>query len=111
MTRTYSLVTESGPSALSAYVPELPSILVTGTSADESGVRAVEAIRIYWELGMHLTQVTTTGSFLAGSNLEGSAIWAYVVGPVSRVCCTRRKKSFPRLLDFLLLKRNVNSSR
>ena len=29
MTRTYSLVIETGPTGLSAYVPELPSILLT----------------------------------------------------------------------------------
>ena len=50
MTRKYSLVMESGPSGLSAYVPELPSILVTGNSADELAVRASEAIQIYWDV-------------------------------------------------------------
>ncbi len=50
MTRKYSLVTESGPAGLSAYVPELSSILVTGESAEELGTRAVEAIRIYWDV-------------------------------------------------------------
>jgi hypothetical protein len=34
MIRKYSLVMESGPSGYSAYVPELPSILVTGASAE-----------------------------------------------------------------------------
>lgn len=33
----------------SAYVPELPTILVTGASADELSARAREAIRMYWE--------------------------------------------------------------
>ena len=50
MTRKYSLVMESGPTGLSAYVPELPSILVTGGSAEELAARASEAIRIYWDV-------------------------------------------------------------
>ncbi len=50
MTRKYSLVMEDGPDGMSAYVPELPSILVTGSSADELIVRASEAVRIYWEV-------------------------------------------------------------
>lgn len=49
MTRKYSLVFESGPEGMSGYVPELPSILVTASSADELAVRASEAIKIYWE--------------------------------------------------------------
>ena len=50
MTRNYSLVIESGPHGMSAYVPKFPSILATGSSADELIVRASEAIRIYWEV-------------------------------------------------------------
>lgn len=50
MTRMYSLVVESGPNGFSGYVPELPSILVTGRSAEELTARATEAIRIYWEM-------------------------------------------------------------
>lgn len=50
MTRKYSLVLESGPTGLSGYVPELPSILVTGGSADELAARAAEAIQIYWDV-------------------------------------------------------------
>jgi predicted RNase H-like HicB family nuclease len=50
MTRKYSLVLESGPEGLSGYVPELPSILVTGGTADEVMARAAEAIRIYWDI-------------------------------------------------------------
>ena len=50
MIRKYSLVTESGPAGLSAYVPELPSILVTGNSPEELGARAIEAIQIYWDV-------------------------------------------------------------
>lgn len=49
MTRKYSLVIECGPAGYSGYVPELPSILVTGASAEELTVRAGEAIRLYWE--------------------------------------------------------------
>ena len=50
MTRKYSLVMENGPTGLSAYVPELPSILVTGSSAEELATRAAEAIQIYWDV-------------------------------------------------------------
>ena len=50
MTRKYSLVIESGPTGLSAYVPELPSILVTGSSTEELVTRAAEAIQVYWEV-------------------------------------------------------------
>lgn len=50
MTRKYSLVMESGPTGFSGYVPELPSILVTGSSAEELTARATEAIQIYWEV-------------------------------------------------------------
>lgn len=50
MTRKYSLVMERGPTGLSAYVPELPSILVTGGSVEELGARAAEAIQIYWNI-------------------------------------------------------------
>ena len=49
MTRKYSLVIEGGPTGYSAYVPELPAILVTGRSLEELTNRAAEAIRIYWE--------------------------------------------------------------
>ena len=48
-TRKYSLVIEGEPGGYSAYVPELPSILVTGGSVEELTARAVEAIRVYWE--------------------------------------------------------------
>ena len=49
MTRKYSLVIEGDSNGYSAYVPELPTILVTGTSIDELTSRASEAIRTYWE--------------------------------------------------------------
>ena len=50
MTRKYSLVMENGPTGYSGYVPELPSILVTGGSVEELTTRAQEAIRVYWEV-------------------------------------------------------------
>ena len=49
MTRKYSLVIEGDPTGYSAYVPELPTILVTGRSVEELTTRAAEAIRVYWE--------------------------------------------------------------
>lgn len=49
MTRTYSLVIEGDEAGYSAYVPELPTILVTGRTMDELTSRATEAIRLYWE--------------------------------------------------------------
>jgi predicted RNase H-like HicB family nuclease len=49
MTRTYSLVIEGDESGFSGYVPELPTILVTGKSVDELTRCANEAIRLWWE--------------------------------------------------------------
>jgi predicted RNase H-like HicB family nuclease len=49
MTRKYSLVIEGNEAGYSAYVPELPAILVTGKSIDELTERATEAIQLYWE--------------------------------------------------------------
>jgi predicted RNase H-like HicB family nuclease len=49
MTRKYSLLINGDSSGYSAYVPELPTILVTGESIEELSERAKEAIRIYWE--------------------------------------------------------------
>jgi predicted RNase H-like HicB family nuclease len=49
MSRKYSLVIEGDPTGYSAYVPELPTILVTGRSVEELTARATEAIRVYWE--------------------------------------------------------------
>jgi predicted RNase H-like HicB family nuclease len=48
MTRKYSLAIEGESGSYSAYVPELPTILVTGESLDELTLRASEAIRLYW---------------------------------------------------------------
>jgi predicted RNase H-like HicB family nuclease len=49
MTRIYSLVIEGDESGYSAYVPELPTILVTGNTIEELRHRAAEAIQIWWE--------------------------------------------------------------
>ena len=49
MKRNYSLAIEGEPGSYSAYVPELPAILVSGSSLDELTVRASEAIRLYIE--------------------------------------------------------------
>jgi predicted RNase H-like HicB family nuclease len=49
MKRSYSLAIEGEPGSYSAYVPELPAILITGRSLDELTARAVEAIRLYLE--------------------------------------------------------------
>jgi predicted RNase H-like HicB family nuclease len=49
MTRKYTLVIEGDEAGYSAYVPELPTILVTGASIDELTTRASEAIRLYWD--------------------------------------------------------------
>ena len=48
-TRKYSLVIEGDSNGYSAYVPELPSILVTGRTVEGLMARAKEAIRVYWE--------------------------------------------------------------
>jgi predicted RNase H-like HicB family nuclease len=47
--RTYSLVIEGDSDGYSGYVPELPTILVTGGSIDDLTARAKEAIQLYWE--------------------------------------------------------------
>lgn len=49
MTRKYPLVIEGDSAGYSAYVPELPTILVTGSSLEEIDSLAAEAIRIYSE--------------------------------------------------------------
>jgi predicted RNase H-like HicB family nuclease len=41
-------VIEGDNAGYSAYVPELPSILVTGATLEELTSRAVEAILLYW---------------------------------------------------------------
>ena len=47
MTRRYSLVIEGDEAGYSAYVSELPTILVTGRSMDELTARARDAVRLY----------------------------------------------------------------
>ncbi len=49
MTRKYSVLIEGDEFGYSAYVPELPTILVTGKSIDELTRRAGEAIQLWWE--------------------------------------------------------------
>ena len=50
MTRTYSLIIEGDGAGYSAYVPELPTIVVTGNSIEDLTARAKEAIQVYWEV-------------------------------------------------------------
>ena len=49
MTRKYSLIIEGDSHGYSAYVPELPTILVTGSSVEELSKRATQAIQTYWD--------------------------------------------------------------
>lgn len=49
MIRTYSLVIEGDSNGYSGYIPELPTIVVTGGTVEELTARAKDAIRIYWE--------------------------------------------------------------
>ncbi len=49
MTRKYSLVIEGDADGYSGYVPELPTILITGSSIEELSARATEAIQTYWD--------------------------------------------------------------
>ena len=49
MKRTYFRAVEGEPGSYSAYVPELPTILVTDGSMEELTARASEAIRLYWD--------------------------------------------------------------
>ena len=59
MTRKYSLVIEGDENGYSGYVPELPTILVTGLSIDDLTARATEAIRLYWST-VHADQSPTS---------------------------------------------------
>jgi len=47
--RTYSLIIEGDGAGYSGYVPELPTILVTGSSIEDLAARAKQAIQLYWE--------------------------------------------------------------
>lgn len=61
MTRKYSLVIEGDSTGYSGYIPELPTILVTGDSIEELTARAKEAVRIYWE-SLHTDRSPTSTS-------------------------------------------------
>lgn len=50
MIRTYTLIIEGVGAGYSAYVPELPTIVVTGKSIEDLTARAKEAIQLYWEV-------------------------------------------------------------
>ena len=58
MTRKYSLLIEGDELGYSAYVPELPTVLVTGKSIDELRRRAAEAIQLWWESSEHTASPT-----------------------------------------------------
>ena len=47
--RKYTLIIEGDSAGYSGYVPELPTILVTGKSIEDLTARAKEAIGLYWE--------------------------------------------------------------
>jgi predicted RNase H-like HicB family nuclease len=49
MTRKYTLMIEGDSEGYSAYVAELPAILVTGISPEEITARGAEAIRLWWD--------------------------------------------------------------
>ena len=49
MIRKYSLIIEGDDAGYSGYVPELPTILVTGKSIEELTTCAKEVVRLYWE--------------------------------------------------------------
>ena len=49
MIRKYSLIIEGDDASYSGYVPELPTILVTGNSIEDLTARAKEAVLLYWE--------------------------------------------------------------
>ena len=59
-TRKYSLVIDGEEGAYSAYVPELPAILITGRSIEELTTRAQDAIRLYLdEIGAERSPTST----------------------------------------------------
>jgi predicted RNase H-like HicB family nuclease len=49
MIRKYSLIVKGDGDSYSGYVPELPTILVTGNSMEDLTARAKEAITLYCE--------------------------------------------------------------
>src|SRR5277367_2562662 len=64
----YSLIDERDSDGYSAYVPELSSIVMTGSSMDELTARAREAIRICWE------------ELRGGSGWDDSGNWGGLTG-------------------------------
>jgi predicted RNase H-like HicB family nuclease len=49
MTRKYSLIIEGDEGGYSGYLPELPTVVVTGKSIEDVTDSAKEAVRVYWE--------------------------------------------------------------
>ena len=49
MIRTYSLIIEGDGASYSDYIPELPTVLVTGSSIEDLTARAKDAVQLYWE--------------------------------------------------------------
>jgi predicted RNase H-like HicB family nuclease len=49
MIRKYTLIIEGDSASYSGYMPEVPTILVTGKSVEDLTARAKEAIGLYWE--------------------------------------------------------------
>jgi predicted RNase H-like HicB family nuclease len=72
LTRKYSLAIEGELGGYSAYVPELPAILVTGESLDELTARASEAI-LRCAAGTAFVVLYPDGTLRPG----GSAVWRY----------------------------------
>ncbi len=48
MIRKCTLIIEGDAAGYSGYVPELPTVLVTGNSVEDLTARAKEAISLYW---------------------------------------------------------------
>ena len=49
MTRKYSLIIDGDDAGYSGYVPELPTIVVTGDSIEDLTASAKVAVRLYFE--------------------------------------------------------------
>ncbi|MCU1235402.1 MAG: hypothetical protein JWP63_3369 [Candidatus Solibacter sp.] len=49
MTRKYSLIIEGDEGRYSGYLPELPTVVVTGKSIEDLTDSAKQAVRVYWE--------------------------------------------------------------
>jgi predicted RNase H-like HicB family nuclease len=59
MIRKYSLVMEGGEGGYSGYVPELPTVVVTGRSIEELTSNAKEAVLLYFET-LHMDRSPTS---------------------------------------------------